>query len=486
MTTTVLIAAGTLLLFSVMASKAARIGVPALLIFLCIGMLAGSDGPGGIPFDNAALAQGLGIAALALILFGGGLDTRWDDVRPVLGASLRLATAGVLITAGLVALFAKAVFDLSWTTALLLGAIVSSTDAAAVFSVLRSRGVRLPTRLRSLLEVESGSNDPMAVFLTLGLIDLARSPETSPLWLIWSFVRQMSTGALFGYLMGRGASVAVNRLHLEYEGLYPVMTLAIALIAYALTDWAGGSGFLAVYVAGIVMRRADFIHKRSLIRFHDGVSWLMQITMFTVLGLQVFPSALPNVAGAAIVVSVWLMFVARPLAVFASLLGTPVSWRERAYLAWVGLRGAAPIILATFPLVNSIPEARRLFDVVFFIVLTSALIQGPTVSWVARRLGLTEGLGDHAADPLDLMATDGRELLDVTLPHGSAAAGRRVMDLKLPTGSLVVLVERDGRSWIPTGGSVLRSHDRLVILSAHDQRAAVRARIERVESPPGA
>lgn len=479
MTTPVLIGAGLLLLVSVVGSKAARIGVPALLIFLTIGMLAGSDGPGGIPFDNPPLAQGLGIVALVFILFAGGLDTEWAEVRPVLGPGVLLATVGTLITAAITGAFATLALGVSWTEGALVGAIVCSTDAAAVFSSLRSRGIGLPQRLRSLLELESGSNDPMAVFLTIGLVQLLLNPETSALSLVWLFARQMSLGAVGGYLMGRAANLAVNRLRLEYEGLYPVLTLSLVLVTYGLIDWIGGSGFLGAYIAGIVLRRFDFIHKRSLIRFHDGVSWLMQITMFTVLGLQVFPSTLPRVAGPALGVSLCLMFVARPVAVFLSLVGSWLNWRERTLVAWVGLRGAAPIILATFPLVYGVPRASLFFDVVFFIVLTSTLVQGTTMGWLGRRLGIASPSTETALDPLDVMATGGRELVNVTVAPGSAAAGQRLVDLKLPTGILVVLVERGGHSWVPTGGSEVRANDRLMVLSSQDQREQVRQRIER-------
>ena len=478
MTTSVLVVAGLLLLFSVIASKAARVGVPALLIFLSIGMLAGSDGPGGIPFDNPPLAQGLGVVALVLILFAGGLDTEWTQVRPVLREGVILATLGTFATATLTGAFAAMALGVTWTEGALLGAIVSSTDAAAVFSSLRSRGIGLARHLRSLLELESGSNDPMAVFLTIGMVQLLVNPETTPAWLAWLFARQMTLGAVGGYVMGRVSSVAINRLRLEYEGLYPVLSLSLVLVTYGLIDWLGGSGFLAAYVAGIVLRRSDFIHKRSLIRFHDGVSWLMQITMFTVLGLQVFPSSLPRVAGAGLAVSLCLMFVARPAAVLLSLGASRLRWRERLLVAWVGLRGAAPIILATFPLVYGIPRASSLFDIVFFIVLTSTLIQGTTMGWVGRRLGLARPLRESVPDPLDVMATGGRELMNVTVAAQSAAAGRRLMDLNLPVGALVVLVERHGQSWIPSGGTELQPHDRLVILSGPDERDLVRRLVE--------
>src|SRR5574338_150148 len=471
--TPILIGAGLLLLISVIASKASRIGVPALLIFLTIGMLAGSDGPGGIPFDNPPLAQGLGIVALVLILFAGGLDTEWALVRPVLREGVILATAGTLLTAAIVGAFAAVVLDVSWTEGALVGAIVSSTDAAAVFSSLRSRGLGLSQRLRSLLELESGSNDPMAVFLTIGVVQLLLDPQTPAVSLVWLFLRQMSIGAVGGYAMGRLSSVAINRLRLEYEGLYPVLTLSLVLVTYGAIDWLGGSGFLAAYIAGIVLRRCDFIHKRSLVRFHDGVSWLMQITMFGVLGLQVFPSTLPRVAVAGLAVSLCLMLVARPLAVVVLLVGSALDVRERLLVAWVGLRGAAPIILATFPLVAGIPRAPLIFDIVFFIVLTSTLVQGTTMGWLGRRLGVATPLGEALPDPLEVVATGGRELVNVAGTPRSAAAGRRLMDVSLPSGALVVLIERDGRSWIPAGGSELQANDRLVVLSGPEERGQV-------------
>ena len=356
------LASGALLLASVFASRAAsRIGVPALLLFLAVGMLAGSDGPGGIPFDNPPLAQGLGVVALAFILFGGGLDTQWGEVRPVAGPAVALATLGVLVTAGLTGWFASWLLGIRLLEGLLLGAIVSSTDAAAVFAVLRSGSVRLPARLKSLLELESGSNDPMAVFLTVGLIALIQDAHQTPLRLLVSFFLQMTIGTLSGYALGRAGAAVVNRARLEYEGLYPVVTVALVLLAYGITDVIGGSGFLAVYVAGIVMRRVDFIHKRSLIKFHDAAAWLMQIAMFLTLGLQVFPSRLGGVAVAGTAVAFFLMLVARPLGVFPVLALGRFAPREQALVAWVGLRGAVPIILATFPLVARVPAAEESF-----------------------------------------------------------------------------------------------------------------------------
>jgi len=475
----VIIAAAGFLLASVLASKASsRIGVPALLLFLAIGMLAGSDGPGGIAFDDAPLAQALGVVALAFILFAGGLDTRWDDVRPVAAPAVALATLGVLITAGLTGWVSSLVLGVSPLQGLLLGAVVSSTDAAAVFAVLRSRNVHLPSRLRSLLELESGSNDPMAVFLTIGLIGLLQDSRETPVGLVLSFFQQMTLGGLSGYVFGRAGALAVNRARLEYEGLYPALTVSLVLVAYGITDSIGGSGFLAVYVAGIVMRRADFIHKRSLIRFHDALAWLMQIVMFLTLGLQVFPSRLGAVAAAGAGISLFLMVVARPVATFATLAFSRFHAREQALVAWVGLRGAAPIILATFPLVAGLPMAEPFFHLVFFIVLTSTLVQGTSIPLVARLLRLATPAAPPTVDALELVATGGRELLEIRVPAGASVVDRRLVDVGLPEGTLLLLVGRGHESFVPSGTTLIREGDQLVILTRRDTSDRVRGLLE--------
>jgi cell volume regulation protein A len=475
----IVLGSAVLLLASVFASRASsRIGVPALLLFLAIGMLAGSDGPGGIPFDNPPLAQALGVVALAFILFGGGFDTHWDDVRPVVGPSLALATLGVLITAGLTGVVASRLLGVPLLQGLLLGAIVSSTDAAAVFAVLRSGNAGLPSRLRSLLELESGSNDPMAVFLTVGLIGLVQNAGETPARLLVAFVQQMTIGAAAGYLLGHGGALAVNRARLEYEGLYPVLTVALVLFTYGTTDAIGGNPFLAVYIAGIVMRRADLIHKRSLVRFHDALAWLMQIVMFLTLGLQVFPSKLAAVALSGTAIALFLMLVARPLAVFGILPFGGFAIREQALVAWVGLRGAVPIVLATFPLVAGLPVAEEFFHLVFFIVLLSTLVQGTSIPLVARLLRLSTSDSERERDPLDLVATGDRELLDVHVTGATSVAGQRVLDLRLPAGTLLVLVERGGQSLVPSGGTVVQAGDRLVVLTSRASSAELRRMFE--------
>ena len=378
-----------LLLLSIFAWKvSSRLGIPALLLFLGIGMLAGSDGPGGIYFDDALLAQSVGVVALAFILFAGGLETEWQVVRPALGGALSLSTIGVLLTAMVVAVFALLVLHVSFLEGLLLGAIISATDAAAVFSVLGARNLQLTGKLLPLLELESGTNDPMAVFLTLGLTRLLTNPHESVVGVILLFVQQMGVGVVLGLLIGWVAIWLLNRLQLDVEGLYRVFTIALVLFTYGLTAILGGSGFLAVYLVGLLLGNSSVQRVDRLSRFHDGIAWLMQIGMFLLLGLLVFPSRLPAVVGSGLLITAVAVFVARPVSVFIALFPVKMSWQEKCFVSWVGLRGAVPIVLATFPLLAGLPRASLLFDLVFFVVLVSVLLQGASAPVVARWLGV--------------------------------------------------------------------------------------------------
>lgn len=365
-----------------------RFGIPSLVLFLGIGMLAGSDGLGGMYFDDPALVKTLGVIALTLILFAGGLDTEWEGVRPVLWSGLALSTIGVLATAFLVGLFVSWLLGFSFLEGLLLGAIVSSTDAAAVFMVLRARGARLPRALMHLLELESGSNDPMAVVLTVALIQLLTAPATSFGDLVSFFVMQMAVGAVLGIAMGELMRWTLNVLNLEMEGIYPVLTVAFALLTYGLTAELQGSGFLAVYLAGLIMGRRPFVHQQILLQFHDGLAWLMQITMFLILGLQVFPARLEPIVGVGLLISLFLIFVARPVSVYMSLVCSRMPFRDQTLVAWVGLRGAVPIVLATFPVLAGLQQADTIFHLVFFIALSSVLLQGTAIPLVTRILKL--------------------------------------------------------------------------------------------------
>ncbi len=480
-----LAAAAALILIGVLASKvSARLGIPAVLLFLGIGMLAGSDGLGGIHFDDFASAQSVGIVALAFILFAGGLSTSWTGVRPVLGPGIALATVGVLVTALVAGGIAIWALGLSPVGGLLLGAIISSTDAAAVFSVLRSRNVSLRDEIGPLLELESGSNDPMAVFLTVACLELLTDPSVSVASLLPLFVQQMAIGAAAGYLLAHGTVTAINRLRLEYEGLYPVVTLAVVMLTYGITALLGGSGFLAVYVAGMVMGHRDFLHKKSLMRFHDAIAWLAQISMFLVLGLLVFPSQLPAVAGPALLVAGALVLIARPLAVFVALAPTRLGMRARAMVSWVGLRGAVPIVLATFPLAAGVDEAETIFDAVFFIVLTSVLVQGTTISLTARWLRVDAPLPVRPAYPLEAVFSDAETSLhELAIAADSAVVGRQLVDIGLPAGALVVLLRRDGEFVVPQGGTVLRGGDEALVLADAETLPQVRTALDGSGSP---
>ncbi len=457
-----------LLLVSILSSKlSARLGIPSLLLFLLIGVLTGSEGPGGLYFDDPFQAQLLGVAALVFILFSGGLDTDWSNIQPVLWKGIILATAGVAITAIAMGWFATIVLGFSINEGLLLGSIVSSTDAAAVFALLRSRRISLRGDLRPLLELESGSNDPMAIFLTASFTGLLANPGISATSLVPAFAQQMVFGSVAGYLAGKGMVYAINRIKLEYDGLYPVLTISLVLMIYGITASLGGSGFLAVYLAGMVMGNRGFIHKRSLLRFHDGLAWLMQIAMFLTLGLLVFPSRLIPISGTSLLISVFLMIFARPLSVFALLLPFGIPRREKAMVAWVGLRGAVPIILATYPLLANLPQAELIFNVVFFIVITSVLVQGTSIPRVAKLLGVDAPL---AAEPdylakcyLGGMIKD--LLVEVTVPQGSPAAGKQIVDLGLNRDLMVVVLRRGTDLLMPSGKIVLQPEDVLLVLS---------------------
>lgn len=463
-----LIAAAGLLLISVLVSKISdRFGVPVLLLFLGLGMLAGSDGPGGIYFDNPAVAQFVGVIALVLILFAGGLDTDNTQVRAVLKEGILLSTLGVLITALLTGWVSMQVLGLPLEIGLLLGATVSSTDAAAVFSVLRSKGISLKGNLKPVLELESGSNDPMAIFLTVGIIQLIQFPNRSPLNLIGLFALQMLVGALIGLLMGRIMVWLINHIRLGYEGLYPVLTLSLVFLTFGITTILGGSGFLAVYLTGIVLGNREFIHRRSLLRFHDGLAWLMQIAMFLTLGLLVFPSRLVSVTGSGLLIAAALMLLARPLSVLIALIGSQFAFREKLFISWVGLRGAVPIILATFPLLAQIPQADLIFNIVFFVVLTSVLFQGTTITPAARWLKLDAPAAPKRIYPIEFTPVGGfkSELKELAVPPNSPMAGKAIVELGLPDDFLVVLIARQNDFVMPSGGTVIEPGDTLLALA---------------------
>jgi cell volume regulation protein A len=464
---TLILVAGVLLLLGIASSKfSARLGVPVLVLFLVIGMIAGSEGLGGIEFEDYRLAHGIGTLALAVILFDGGLSTSLSAVRATWRPALVLATAGVLVTAILTGLASAWVLELSLLEGVLLGSIVGSTDAAAVFAVLRYGGVHLPGRLSSVLEVESGSNDPMAIFLTVGCIEVLTGRMSLGPGLLWLFVTQMGVGAMVGLGVGYAAVRVVNRINLDAAGLYPVLASACGLLAYGLAASLGGSGFLSVYVAGIVIGSTRIVFQRGIFLFHDAAAWLAQIVMFTVLGLLSFPSRLLGVAGQGVLIAGALIFVARPVAVALSLLPFRFNVREVAFLSWVGLKGAVPITLATFPLLHGVPGAGTIFNVVFFVVLASALIQGWTLPRVARWLGLETPA--EPAPPLTLELSSLRhvegDIVDYTVGEDSQVAGRRVREIALPEGVVIALIARGQHIIPPQGNTQIVAGDHVILV----------------------
>ncbi|MCR5347853.1 MAG: potassium/proton antiporter [Fretibacterium sp.] len=477
--------AGILFFLSLVAGMfSVRFKVPALILFLAIGMLAGVDGPGGLVFDDAENTNIIGTVALAFILFSGGFQTEWSSIRPIALQGVVLSTLGVLLTAALMALPIALLPAFDFKDAVLLGAIISSTDAAAVFSILRTQKMGLKGSLQPLLEFESGSNDPMAVFLTLAALKWMRSPDVPLMQMVVTFVVQMGAGALIGLVMGHVACWLIQRLHVENEALYPVWGISIVLVTFGLSETAYGNGYLAVYICGIVMSGSDFLFKHSLQRFHEGFAWLMQIVMFLVLGLLVTPSELANfrVIGVGLLISAFLMFIARPVAVFICTSLSRISFREKLFLSWTGLRGAVPIILATYALTENHPDANYFFYLIFFIVLTSVMIQGKTLAWFARRLNLDAPVRAERIYPLSFDRTPGSgsdETREVEILPDAAIVGHNVGELKFPEGVSILLINRDSRFLIPKGWTSLKPGDTLLLFGERSLLSDVERELSR-------
>jgi potassium/hydrogen antiporter len=457
-----------LLIASMIASKTSfKLGIPVLILFLGIGMLAGSEGIGGIAFDDPKLAQVLGIIALNFILFSGGMDTKWESIRPVLWRGVSLSTIGVLLTAGTIGAFVYFITDLTLLEGLLLGSIVSATDAAAVFSILRTRNIGLKGNLRPLLELESGSNDPMSYILTISLTYLITHGDATITRIVFKFAQEMIVGGILGIVLGWLMSFTINKAQLETEGLYPVLIMAMIFFTFSVTDLLGGNGFLAVYLSALVLGNSNFLHKKSIVRFYDGQAWIMQIVMFLTLGLLVFPSSLKPIAGTGILIALVLMFVARPLAVFISLSFFKMKMREKLFISWVGLRGAVPIVFATYPMIASVGKADLIFHLVFFISASSVLLQGYTLPLVAKWLKVTLPQKAKKITPLDMELYDTvrSEFVEVILSGNSNAVGKPIVKLKLPKSALIVLLERDGKYSQPNGSTILEEGDKLLLLA---------------------
>lgn len=473
---------GILLAFAIASSKfSARLGVPVLVLFLGVGMLAGSEGIGGIAFENYQLAHGVGTLALAIILFDGGLRTPLSSFRMAIGPALTLATVGVIVTAVITGVAAAEILDVPLLHGILLGSIVGSTDAAAVFSLLRGRNLHLRPRVAATLEVESGSNDPMAVFMTVGILEVLLGQREVGWGLLVFFLMQAGIGLVVGLLVGRFGVRVNNRIGLDAAGLYPILAAAAGLLAYGLAASVGGSGFLSIYLAGIVMGNSRVVFSRGILLFTDGMAWLGQITMFVVLGLLSFPSQLLEVAGSGLLVALSLILLARPLAVAAVLLPFRFELREIAFLSWVGLKGAVPIVLATYPLLLGLPGSFLLFNVVFFVVLVSALTQGWSLPWVARKLRLeVPALPDPPVtlEITSLKHVDG-DIVEFTVGPESRAADRLVRDLALPDGVVVAMIARGQEIIPPRGTTRIVADDHVFVVL----RPETRPLVNRVFSP---
>lgn len=460
---------GSILLFlSILASKTTgKLGVPALLLFLGVGMLAGADGLIGINFNDYQLAQTIGTISLIFILFTGGLETNWKEVRPILKRGMALSTLGIIVSTALVGFFIHKVSHFSLLEGLLLGAIVSSTDAAAVFSVFRGKNIALKGQLKTLLEFESGSNDPMAFFLVISLMSLINSHVDNPWLLIPSFLINMLVGGVGGYLVARFSLVMTKKINLDYDGLYPALTLSLILFCYSLVTNFGGNGFLAVYIFGLVLGNKRFVHKRSLLTFYDGIAWLFQIMMFICLGLLVYPTQLVEVVGIGILIAFFLMFIARPVSVFISLAFTNHTFKEKIFVSWVGLRGAVPIVFATMLPLNNIQQSNTFFNIVFFIVLISVLLQGSTLRLFAEYLGLLKAETTAMQFPIDLDSSETIKngMKEIVVSPEAWCVGKTVVELGLPKGTLIMYIYRNHHFITPNGSTMIEPYDKMLIMT---------------------
>ncbi|MCP3026514.1 potassium/proton antiporter [Halobacillus sp. A5] len=471
-----------LLFFSgiLVARFSSRWGIPSLVLFILVGMLVGSDGLGLIYFDNARVAQIIGVFALVIILFEGGLHTKWTTVRSVAGASLSLATLGVLLTSTIVGFAAYFILDITLLEGLLFGAIVGSTDAAAVFAALKERNIK--AKMGATLEAESGTNDPMAVFLTLSLIELIVIEDSSIFMMIPTFFLQMGLGLLLGFGFGKLASFSINRIKLDSSALYPIFSVAFALITYSGTAIVGGSGFLAVYVAALVIGNSELTYRYSIFQFNEGFAWMAQILMFIILGLLVFPGQLftVNIIINGLLLSAILMLAARPAAVFLSTIKMNYSIKEKTFISWAGLRGAVPIVLATFPIVDGLNNSQTLFNIVFFVVLTSTLVQGSTISYAAKKLNLVGPKKDipHHSIELISMGKASAEMIQYQTNAESAIVGQKLSEVSFPNRANISAIIRNNQVITPYGETKIEEGDFLYILVESKHKEELRKVLE--------
>lgn len=470
---------GSVLLFvSIVVSKTGyRFGVPTLLVFLLVGMFFGSDGLG-LQFHNAGEAQFIGMVALSIILFSGGMDTKFAEIRPVLPQGILLSTVGVLLTTLFTGLFIYWIsgfkhvsITMSLITAMLLAATMSSTDSASVFNILRSQSMNLKHNLRPMLELESGSNDPMAYMLTIVLIQFINSSGMGFMDILDSFCIQFIVGGASGFLLGKLAILILNKINLNNQSLYPILLLSFIFFIFTVTDLCKGNGYLAVYIAGIMVGNNRITNRKEISTFMNGMTWLFQIIMFLTLGLLVNPHEMLNIAVPALLIGIFMIVFARPLSVLICLLPfKKMNFSSRIFVSWVGLRGAVPIIFATYPVVANIPDSNQIFNIVFFITILSLVIQGTTISWMAKLL--------HLATPLEKTGNDfgveipeeiNTDLRDIILTEEMLAKGNRLMDMNLPKGTLVMLIKRGNEFMIPNGSLQLHAGDKLLIISENKE-----------------
>ncbi|KAA3648999.1 MAG: potassium/proton antiporter [Proteobacteria bacterium] len=460
---------GSILLFiSIVAGKTSyRFGVPTLLLFLAIGMLAGSEGIGGIHFDDPKAAQFIGIVSLNFILFSGGLSTHWSAVKPILREGLVLSTVGVLLTAVSLGYFVWLITDFTIYESMLLGSIVSSTDAAAVFSILRSKNLTLRKNLRPTLELESGSNDPMAYVLTIAFLTLVINQDQNITSIIPMFLQQMILGGVFGFAFGKLSKKLINRIKLGFEGLYPVLVIALMFIIFSTTDFFGGNGFLAIYISAVYLGNQELIHKNTILQMYDGLAWLMQIVLFLTLGLLVFPSHIVPFMGIGLIISLFLIVVARPFSVLISLMFFKMRLRRRFYISWVGLRGAVPIVFATYPLLAGIDKADMIFNIVFFISVTSVLIQGTTLTVVAKwlKVGSPEDISPYTDIEKWQPDIPKSAIKEIDIKADYYAVNKKIVDLNFPQSAHITMIIRDNEYLTPTGFTVIAANDTLVVIS---------------------
>ena len=469
-TENILLVGSILLFISIIAGKTSyKFGVPVLILFLVIGTLAGSEGIGGIYFDNPQTAQFIGIIALNFILFSGGIDTDWHSIKPILSKGIVLSTLGVMLTALTVGIFVWAITDFSIYEGLLLGSIISSTDSAAVFSILRSKKLALKGNLRPILELESGSNDPMAYVLTIAFTGLVINQDHSLLSIVPFFLKQFIIGGILGLAFGKLGKLVINNIKLDYEGLYIVLVIAIMFFSFSATDFVGGNGFLAVYLCAVYLGKQELIHKKKILKSFDSFAWMMQIVLFLTLGLLVFPSDIIPVMGIGLIISIFLIIVARPVSIFLSLAPFNIRNRTKLFISWVGLRGAVPIVFATYPLLAGAEKAQMIFNIVFFISLTSVLIQGTTLPFVAKwlHLILPEKVKQRTQADLETWNIPKSNLTEIIIPEDCEINGKQIVELGFPATAEIAIIKRSNKYLTPTGSTKIEANDKLYIISEH-------------------